>query len=560
MNKKNIVFLTLIVIIASILRLWQLGKVPSSPDWDEVALGYNAYSIIETGRDEYGKFMPLLLRSFDDYKPALYTYFSIPFISILGLNIFAVRLPSAIFGILTVVVTYFLVRELFKDSRFKLEVGNWKLEIPEVTSLLLAISPWHIQFSRIAFESNVAMGLNAISILLFLKSFKRPFLLLFAAISMGVSFYMYQSEKVFVPLLLIILILVFRKELFMIPKKYKVASVAIIFFIAIPMIYYTLTNSDALARAKGVSIFSDLTPFLKRNVEKLIEDNNNKDYLGLFLDNRRIEFAKSVVSGYISHFDLNWLFVTGDIERHHAPNMGLLYLWELPFLLIGMYSLLFGPFDKKIKIFIISWFLIVPIPASVTSGVPHAVRALNFLPIFQIFTAIGVISFVVFMSNVKYKIANIRIEYLIFYMYILFLTFNILYYLNQYFIQQNYFYSQAWQYGYKDAIDYLNENQDKYDKIIVSNQPHLDQSYMFFLFYLKYPPSLYQIEAKNSSGGFRENHKFGKFEFRPIVWDNEIKRSDILYVGRPQDFTGGVEAIKTINFLNGKPAILIVTG
>ena len=167
---------------------------------------------------------------------------------------------------------------------------------------------------------------------------------------------------------------------------------------------------------------------------------------------------------------------------------------------------------------------------------------------------------IVFMSNVKYKIANIRIKYLIFTIYILFSTFNILYYLNQYFVQQNYFYSQAWQYGYNEAIDYLNENQDKYDKIIVSNQPHLDQSYMFFLFYLKYPPSLYQIEAKNSSGGFRENHKFGKFEFRPIVWDNEIKRSDILYVGRPQDFTGGVEAIKTINFLNGKPAILIVTG
>ena len=281
----------------------------------------------------------------------------------------------------------------------------------------------------------------------------------------------------------------------------------------------------------------------------------------MFLDNRRIEFAKSVVSGYISHFDLNWLFVTGDIERHHAPNMGILYLWELPFLLIGMYSLLFGPFDKKIKIFIISWFLIVPIPASVTSGVPHAVRALNFLPIFQIFTAIGVISFVVFMSNVKYKIANIRIEYLIFYMYILFLTFNILYYLNQYFIQQNYFYSQAWQYGYKDAIDYLNENQDKYDKIIVSNQPHLDQSYMFFLFYLKYDPVKYQQEGGTVSGGFAEPHRgFSKYTFRPIEWEKEERSERILFVGRPSDFPEDSKAIKKIYFLNGDPAIKIVKG
>src|SRR3990167_8598168 len=97
MNKKIFIFLTIIIGIASVLRLWQLGKVPSSPDWDEVALGYNAYSILQTGRDEYGKFLPIVLRSFDDYKPALYVYLAIPAIKLFGLNVFAVRLPSAFF-------------------------------------------------------------------------------------------------------------------------------------------------------------------------------------------------------------------------------------------------------------------------------------------------------------------------------------------------------------------------------------------------------------------------------------------------------------------------------
>src|SRR3990167_3849031 len=91
-----------IIIIAAVLRFWDLGVVPASPDWDEVALGYNAYSIMQTGRDEYGEFLPIVLRSFDDYKPALYTYLSIPTISILGMNVVAVRLPSAIFGVLMV--------------------------------------------------------------------------------------------------------------------------------------------------------------------------------------------------------------------------------------------------------------------------------------------------------------------------------------------------------------------------------------------------------------------------------------------------------------------------
>src|SRR5438046_3421794 len=111
---KSKVFLIAILFIASLLRLWNLGSVPPSPDWDEVALGYNAYSIMQTGRDEYGKFMPIVLQSFDDYKPAIYIYSIIPLIPVFGLDIIAVRLPSAVFGILTVLATYFLVMELFK--------------------------------------------------------------------------------------------------------------------------------------------------------------------------------------------------------------------------------------------------------------------------------------------------------------------------------------------------------------------------------------------------------------------------------------------------------------
>src|SRR3989344_72155 len=108
-----------IILLSAILRLWQLGNVPPSPDWDEVALGYDAYSIIHTGKDEFGKFLPVVLRSFDDYKPALYSYLAIPPILLFGLNVFAVRLPSAIFGIIAVVSVYFLVKELFRDYRYK---------------------------------------------------------------------------------------------------------------------------------------------------------------------------------------------------------------------------------------------------------------------------------------------------------------------------------------------------------------------------------------------------------------------------------------------------------
>src|SRR5258706_3112136 len=117
---SKIVILFLILIVAAVLRFYQLGVVPASPDWDEAALGYNAYSILHTGRDEYGKFLPVILRSFDDYKPALYTYFVIPVIFFTNLSLWATRFPSAFLGVLTVFGTYLLVRELFKEDRVAL--------------------------------------------------------------------------------------------------------------------------------------------------------------------------------------------------------------------------------------------------------------------------------------------------------------------------------------------------------------------------------------------------------------------------------------------------------
>lgn len=530
MNKKIIITLTFIIVIASVLRLWQLGKVPSSPDWDEVALGYNAYSILQTGKDEYGKFLPIVLRSFDDYKPALYAYLVIPSISILGLNVAAVRLPSVIFGILTVLATFFLVKELFKKDSIAL-----------LTSFLLAISPWHIQFSRIAFEANVGVALNTFGILFFLKSFKKPWLLFLSALMLGLSIHTYQSEKVFVPLLIAILIYSFKKDFFSIRKKYIYVSFIILAIILLPVINFILTNKDALSRAKTVSIFSN-SSIIQTNTQNLARDRANNDILGLLLDNRRVEFAKYIARGYLSHLDFNWLFINGDIARHHAPGMGLMYLIELPFLLIGIHMLIFGNFSKAVKIFTILWSLIVPIPASVTNDVPHAVRTINFLPVLQILTAIGIILTLTWIFKLKHKVIN----YLILIIIIIFWVFNVSYYLNQYFVQQNYFHAKYWQYGYDDMVHYLTGVQKNYNKIIVSSTTPMDQSYMFFLFYLKYDPNKYLSEGGTATGIIEGKNKFSNFEFRKLDY-NEEKEKNILLIGSTFDFQ---EVYKTIHEAN----------
>ena len=533
---RQALFLFALIVIAIALRFWQLGAVPASPDWDEVALGYNAYSISQTGKDEYGTSYPIILRSFDDYKPALYTYLVIPFIKMFGLEVFAVRMPSAILGVITVVAVYFLLKELFKDQR-----------IPVIGSLLFAISPWHLQFSRIAFESSVGLSFNIFAILFFLKALKKPWFLLLSVFFAGLSLHVYQSEKVFVPLLFLALTFIFRKELFRLPKPYIGASFLLGMLLTLPLIWQIATQPGALLRARGVSIFTDNTSFLARTIGRLGVDMKQKDLLGLVLDNRRITYAFTAVSGYISHFDLNWLFIAGDQQRHHAPNMGLLYLVELPFLLMGIYLFVFGPFEKKTKYFIFAWFLIAAIPASITSGVPHPIRTLNFLPTFQLFTAIGIIGAVAYLKS---HISNPMLRYMLVGGYLFLAGFNFFYYLNQYFVQQNIAYSQFWQYGYQQAVDFVNKEADGYDKIVVTNKPPLDQSYIFFLFYLKYPPEKYQEAAKNVSGGFSESHAFSKYEFRPFSWEEEERSSRILFVGRPDDFPEDTSTVKTIYFLD----------
>src|SRR5579872_1449546 len=351
---RTLLLVIFLVVVSAVLRLWAFGSVPPSPDWDEAALGYNAYSILHTGRDEYGAYLPVVLRSFDDYKPALYAYLIIPFLFIFGLSIQAVRMPSVVFGIATVVVVFFLMEDLFNNKKLSFLIA-----------FLLAISPWHIQFSRIGFESNVGLALNIFGIFFFLRGLKKPYVLFLSVASFCLSIYVYQSEKVFSPLMLLLLVIIFWRQMWSISKKYLTGVVILGLLLVLPMGLYLLTNPNALERAKGVSVFADNSSIASTTL-RLQQDHIRHDYLGLVLDNRRIVFAKEVVANYLSHFDLKWLFITGDISRHHAPFMGLLYLWEMPFLLAGIYFFLFSKYSTKTKLLIFGWFFLAPLPAAIT--------------------------------------------------------------------------------------------------------------------------------------------------------------------------------------------------
>ena len=122
--KKINPILFLIVVIAIFVRFIFINSAPPSLNWDEISHGYNAYSILKTGKDEWGKFMPLIFRAYGDYKLPLYIYLTAISELFFGLSTFSVRLISAISGVGSAIVGYFLVKRLFGSELVDEEEKN----------------------------------------------------------------------------------------------------------------------------------------------------------------------------------------------------------------------------------------------------------------------------------------------------------------------------------------------------------------------------------------------------------------------------------------------------
>ena len=368
-----------------------------------------------------------------------------------------------------------------------------------------------------------------------------------AALAFGANLFMYHNARVFIPIYSFVLLFLFRKKLWPL-KKYLVLP-AIISAASVAILVPIITSTAGQLRFKGTTIFADVSPQYQA-ADKIAQDKQSDNYLlGRIFHNRRFVYVPILIENYLSHLRPNFLFVTSDMDRHHAPLIGLLYLWDLSFILVGIYFLLKEQFEFRSKIIIFWWFLVAPIASSVTWGVPHSLRSEIYLPIYQIFTAVGFYFFWQFFRKNKLVIAAVA----------LFLIANLSFYLHQYYVHMPYEYSQAWLYGRRQAALFTESLKEKYDRIIVSTR--LEQPHEFWLYYLKYDPRQYLEEGGTVSGGFLEDrNKFDKYFFKPIEFQRQSLESKTLFVGVPKEFPGGVKPLKIINYLNGEPAIYIVDG
>jgi len=544
MNKfTNKYFILFIVAFAFLLRIYRIDSIPPSLSWDEVSIGYNAYSILKTGKDEHGRFLPLdTFIGYGDYKPPLAIYLTIPSVAIFGLNELVVRFPSALFGTLTILFTYFLVKELFSNTK-NYELGTKNL--PLLSAALLAISPWHINLSRAGFEANIALFFVVLGIYLVFLSMRKPKFWYGAFFPFVLAIYTFNSSRYFVPFLGIGVVVLFWKS---IRNQWKYITVGcVIAVIALLPIIQHLFSKEARLRFTEVNIFTDSSVVLTSN--RRIEEAGGVWWAKIIF-NRRIGYARSFFIHYLDHFEPDYLFIKGDGNpKFSIQDVGQLYTIEAPFLAIGiLWMLVMYP---SIALFLLYWMVMAIVPAAVARETPHALRTLNSLPTWQIFTAFGILTFFAWINSRMKTIVYFTFFFLLFTFYL----FNVVYYLHNYYRHYPIEFSGEWQYGYKQALEFIESIEKNYDTIYMTNS--IGRPYMYTLFYNKTDPNEFfnTKDATFDAAGFYHVYGFGKFRF---VQDMPTSCSGrCLYIA-----TAGTEMKKnkllhTVHLLNGNPVLTI---
>ncbi len=536
------VLLILIFVLAAFLRFFDLSKIPPSLYWDEASLGYNAYSILKTGHDEHGAFMPFTnFAAYGDYKPPLYIYFTVPSVALFGLTEFAIRFPSALFGSLTVLLAYLLSRKIFENEKEIIKISKLGIDIPTLVTFLLAISPWHLQFSRGAFEANLGLFFSTLGIYLFFKFAEgKSIWILFSLMSFLAGMYTFTGQKLFVPFILVILFIEFRQKIL---SSYKIVLISLIIFAAFfyPLFIFATQTIEGRLRFEEVTIFRNLEPI---NDSIRLRSQDNFSWWSNILHNRRFHRTGEYLTHYFDAFNPRFLFTKGDVNpRLSIQDNGELYYFEIFTVLAGIYFLFLK--KQKYRFLIIGWLLVSPLGPATARETPHALRMIHILPTFQLISAYGIIQF---LSAVKYK-------KILTFATLLIIAVSFLFYLQNYYFHYSKIYSSDWQYGYKQAVQAVEPLYNQADQVIVSKS--LGRPYIYFLIYMKIDPLKFQKlgEVTRDKFFFLDVQSFDKLKFVDSI-DFTQPQGKVLYVttSPPPE---GVEITSQIKDLNNKPAFYV---
>lgn len=524
LTKASLIF---IVLMAFVIRVYKVDSIPPSLTWDEVDVGYNAWTIVNFGRDEWGNVFPLVFKSFGDDKHPVHIYTTAISVLLLGLSEFSTRFPSVVIGAANVLLIFFLTKKMFGKSGVGL-----------LSAFFLAISPYNIHFSRFNHEANFALFFFMIGLYLFFISLKNKGFLPLSLVFFVITSVTYHSAKVVVPIVLIILLVSYYREIIKNKFDLFLSGIVILSFVGLLIFEPRLVGGARISQ----------TALSREDIRKTIAYQKFQNEL----------FGKInlIFNQYLMHFTPQYLFVVGDKNpRLHSQVAGQFYKIDALFFLVGLIYLL--RHFSKTGLILLSWIVAGPLPASMTAEAPHAARALFMMGSLHILAALG---FYQLVEPLRKKFTKIVLTVIL--LLILGWLFND--YLIGYYGEFSKRYAIDWQYGMKQIVEYVKEHPE-YTEVYMTNIR--GQPYIFFLYYSRTPlPQFLRSVVYNNgeSKSYSLIDFFDRYYFEN--WDPiwAMPNPGVLYIVSPSQYDGmfhrsSFEIKKRVDYPNGNVAFYLVT-
>lgn len=443
--RKNIVFFV-ILLIACILRLYQLGSVPYGVTNDEASYIYSAYSVWHTGRGIDGTFLPLSFNT-DSSNSPVPIYISAPFVGILGVSPFSGRLPYAVSGIGSVILVYFIAKKLFQKEVLALS-----------SMFVMAVSPWHIHMSRAAIDGVMALFFYLLGLYLFLRG-KEKGNVLWSLIPFFLGFYSYHAMKFFFIFFLPLLLIIYKGELL---KQKKQLVFFVVGYVTIILSFFLVGSVAHVTRQESTLLsFSDI------NVVKVVNFERNTTLapqkVSAFFNNKFMTAGRIVRENFLEPFSPQFLFLYGDTNSSGATlglfNRGGMYIIEVPLLLIGLYAV---AKKKKITFLLFGGLICAVLPSTFASGKTFAIRDMLMIPFLSILVGAGIDAIREHLKTTTKKqifILSLGIVY----------AFFIVNYLYQYYYRYPIYGAQAWMRDRREISALIQQKSHLYSHIFVAS-------------------------------------------------------------------------------------------